>query len=155
MTHWAGRCEAMWVTISHGSDNKPLASAEGEGLTSAEDEWPGSGRLKAVLDQYDLLINLISYGDINSHLIKAQRKVLPLQVRHRSFTARSFHRVRRWSILVSPCLCFMQVNPDLRHHLLSSQHKTTNVNSDTVSKHYFKLPLLFVLLAVCVSVHKT
>ena len=36
ITHCAGRCEAMWVTISHGNDNKPLASGEGEELTSAE-----------------------------------------------------------------------------------------------------------------------
>lgn len=48
MTHWAGRCEAMWVTISHGNDNKPLASAEGEGVMSAEDEEPAGRGLERI-----------------------------------------------------------------------------------------------------------
>ncbi len=34
MTHCAGRCEAIWVTISHGKDRRLLPWLEGEGLVS-------------------------------------------------------------------------------------------------------------------------
>jgi len=36
----------MWVTISHGRDNKPLGSAESEGLMSAGDGAPAGRRLE-------------------------------------------------------------------------------------------------------------
>lgn len=34
MTHCAGRCEAIWVTISHGNDRRLVPLLEGEGLVS-------------------------------------------------------------------------------------------------------------------------
>lgn len=39
MTHWAGRWEAMWVTISQGKDSRRLGSGEGE----LRSEWSSGG----------------------------------------------------------------------------------------------------------------
>lgn len=36
----------MWIKISHGNDNRPLDSEEGEGLASAEDELRAGATLK-------------------------------------------------------------------------------------------------------------
>lgn len=41
MTHWAGRWEAIWVTISQGSDSRPLPSPEGEGVLDRGGEQGG------------------------------------------------------------------------------------------------------------------
>lgn len=58
----------MWVNISHGKDNKPLDSAEGEGLISAEDEWLVVSRLRR-LDKHRLIIFFMTLCHMKTQLI--------------------------------------------------------------------------------------
>lgn len=111
MTHWAGRCEAIWVTISQGNDSRPLASGEGE----LRSEWSSGGGLE---DTWRRAINLFTKRSDVEYL--SLKTFVPLRSRAGCFTVQR----RGWIVcctilfLGSIWNCFLQVS-EVRHHRFS------------------------------------
>lgn len=71
MIHWAGKWEAMRVTISHGNESKPTASLQGEGLPELWHSEP----THSLPNTHEGLINKTCTSDIGLGLNKVLIRV--------------------------------------------------------------------------------